>query len=98
MPYAVTLARRASMRLICRYLAEFVDDSLQLFNNPTRSMQLVHLQEFIEIEDLGLPATLESVPDPWSDLPVVFEDCSCVVKLVGSRDEPDICRLFAKLF
>ena len=85
------------MRLICRYLAEFRDDSLQLFNNPIRSMQFVHLQEFSEIGDLGFPATLESVPNPWSDLPVVFEDCSCVVKLVGSRDEPDIPRFFAKL-
>src|ERR1039458_8233295 len=85
------------MRLIRRYLAEFGDNALQLFNNPTRPMQFVHLQEFIEIEDLSLPAALESVPNPWSDLPVVFEDCSCVVKLVGSRDEPDIRRFFAKL-
>jgi len=37
------------MRLIRRYLAEFGDNALQLFNNPIRSMQFVHLQEFIEI-------------------------------------------------
>ena len=59
-------------------------------------MQFVNLQEFVEIPDLILPTTLESVPDPWSDLSVVFEDCSCVVELVGSRDEPDIGWFFAK--
>jgi hypothetical protein len=67
----------------CRELGEFINGSLELFDDPPiRASPLENLDEFVEIPHLVFAASLESSPNLRSDLFVLRQNCSSVVKLV----------------
>jgi hypothetical protein len=80
----------------CNQAGNLIDDALELADHSALNAGFKDPEQLTKVPELVLWSALEATPDGGPDYFQIVQDGSCVVELVGDRNDEHVFRLGAQ--